>query len=84
MKLSVLFGQRECSYDGEFLPEALEIAGEEVIDDNPEWLEEQYDKYNNDGEFERVEWVDIHLDDKSTNAIYDRFLFNLGVAGEVK
>lgn len=38
MKLHILFGQRKCQYEGQYAPEALEIADQYTMDQNPSWL----------------------------------------------
>ncbi len=44
MKLYVLFGQRKCTYDGQYAPEALAIADEWTMDENPQYIGEELDK----------------------------------------
>lgn len=41
MTLYVLFAQRRESYSGEYAPEALAVADEYAMDDNPEWMDSQ-------------------------------------------
>jgi len=54
MKLHILFGQRKCSYDGEYAPEALDVADEYAMEDNPEWLPGKRVEYDKQGDFESV------------------------------
>jgi len=44
MKLHILFGQRRCSYEGEYAPEALLCWDEYAVDNNPEGYEEDLAK----------------------------------------
>lgn len=41
MKLYILFGQRKCTYDGQYAPEALAIADEWTMDENPDYIENE-------------------------------------------
>jgi hypothetical protein len=83
MKLRVLFGQRTCSYDGEYAPESLEVACDSVMDSNPDWIWDKKDEHINTGEFETVELIEIEINDASTQEIYDRITKNLVVTGGV-
>jgi hypothetical protein len=41
MEITVLFIQRKESYEGEYAPEALIVADEYTMDDNPEFFDEE-------------------------------------------
>ena len=51
MKLHIIFGQRKCLYIGEHAAEALEIADEYTMDENPAWLAEKLAKHQKDKTF---------------------------------
>lgn len=40
MKLHILVGQRHCSHPGQYAPEALAVADEYTMEEDPKWLEE--------------------------------------------
>lgn len=61
MKLYVIFAQRKCSYEGQYAPEALEIADENTMSDNPTWLPKKLDSYRNLGEFLAVETIVVDV-----------------------
>jgi len=78
-----LFGQRICSYAGEFIPEALEVACEVTMDVNESWIYEKKQGYIDSGEFENVELIEIEIGKASKQKIYDRLTRNLSVTGNV-
>jgi len=57
MIVYILWGQRICSYEGEYVPEALEVADEFVEDTNGEWMQIQYEKYKETNEFVILKWI---------------------------
>jgi hypothetical protein len=59
--IHVLFGQRKCAYEGQYAPEALEIADENAYDDNPEWLLVKKEQNEISEEFTAVAIVTITL-----------------------
>ena len=61
MKLYVLFGQRICSYEGEYAPEALAIADEWCMDENPQYIENELDKYTKSKEFSSLKIIPIEV-----------------------
>ena len=63
MKLHILFGQRNCRYEGEYAPEALEIADEITMDDNSEWFEEKFEYYRDSTEFDALGVMIIKIKD---------------------
>ena len=58
-ELHIIFGQRKESYPGEHAPEALDIADECTMDENPEWLLERQGYHQKDPSFESVKIVKI-------------------------
>lgn len=61
MKLYVLFGQRKCTYEGQYAPEALAIADEWTMDENPQYIGEELDKYIKNKEFTSLEIIPIEV-----------------------
>lgn len=72
MKLSILFGQRSCSYEGELAPEAIRVADEWTMDDNPDWIQEQKAEAISWNEYESVGIVTIDIGPAGQQAISDR------------
>lgn len=70
MKLYILFGQRKCTYDGQYAPEALAVADEWTMDENPDYIDEEYSKYESSKEFSSLAVVPI----KVSSAEIDRRL----------
>lgn len=54
MNIFVLFGQRKCSYEGEYAVEALDCADENLHSENPSHLEGMLAKYEKSQEFDRL------------------------------
>lgn len=54
MNIFVLFGQRKCSYPGEYAVEALDCADENLHSENPSHLEGMLAKYEKSEEFDRL------------------------------
>jgi hypothetical protein len=63
MKLHVIFGQRKCTYPGEYAPEALDIMDEYGMDENPKWFEERMAEHVNNADFSAVAEVVIDVPD---------------------
>jgi hypothetical protein len=70
MKLHIIFGQRKCSYAGEYAPEALAIADELTMEVNPDFLNDNLTKYRADSSFESVEVLCVRV----ANAAIDNLL----------
>lgn len=64
MKFHIILGQRKCRYEGEYGPEALDIADEFVMSDNPEWFEKQLAKHKKNTDFEFVNTIIVSVPDK--------------------
>lgn len=67
MKLHIIFGQRKCRYEGEYAPEALDIADEYTMDVNPEWLYSKLEERNKDDSFQFVKIVILDVPDAKLN-----------------
>jgi hypothetical protein len=63
MKVLVLFGQRKCSYPGEFGLEALACMDEYGNGDNPDYMREQHEEYQASDEFDRLAIITLDVDD---------------------
>lgn len=59
MNIFVLFGQRKCSYPGEYAVEALDCADENLHSENPSHLEGMLAKYEKSDEFERLKIIKL-------------------------
>lgn len=81
MKLHIIIGQRKCQYVGQYAPEALDIADENTMSDNPEWLESQLDGHRKTDEFSSLAVMVVQV----RNADVDRLLAprNMVVEGKV-
>ena len=69
MKIHVILAQRKCRYEGEYAPEALEVADEYAMDDNPDWFYNKLDEYRQDKSFQSVEAIIIKIPDNEIDAI---------------
>ena len=65
MKLHIIFGQRKCSYEGEYGPEALDVADEFTVEDNPDWLEKRLKEHRRDKSFESVAVLVVRVPGKA-------------------
>ena len=63
MKLHILFGQRKCAYNGQYAPEALEIADENTMSDNGGWLPSKEDYYRETKEFSSLAVIVVKVPD---------------------
>jgi hypothetical protein len=61
MNISIVFGQRGCSYPGEFAPEALFVADEWTMSDNPDWIKSKLTEVEGWNEYESVEAITIDV-----------------------
>jgi len=69
MKLHIIFGQRKCRYTGEYAPEALDIADEYTMEENPDWLYNKMEDHRKGGSFESVRIIIVKVgDDKIDKA----------------
>lgn len=83
MKITALFGQRKCEYDGQYLPELIRAADEYTMDENPDDIDEAMQDAIDSEEYSRVELITIKLDTLSTQAIHDRLNKPLEIKGAV-
>lgn len=68
MKIFTIWGQRTCSYPGEYAPELLAAADEYTEDDNPGYLDEEENKYLGymlNGEFSFIKRLTIDIERRS-------------------
>ena len=59
--LHILFAQRAERYPGEYAPEALEVADEYAMEENPEWMDERVASHRATGEFESLAVVPVSV-----------------------
>ena len=83
MKLYVIFGQRECRYDGEYAPEAFECCDQFTMDENPNWIHERLDSFKSQSDIASAEIIEIDLRDEGMKKIQDRLNNVLTVDGTV-
>ena len=84
MILYVLFGQRECDYEEQYAPEALETCDEFTMDENPEWMERKAREVSENGEYSSHAIVEIGISKDGMLTIRDRLNKNVMVSGTVK
>ena len=81
MKIICLFGQRIESYDGEYAPELLAAIDEYSDDENPDFMNDEEDKYNNDyDDFSFIKRIIININDKEFNEVF----FGKEINGTIK
>lgn len=61
MKVYVLFGQRHCSYDGQYAPEALAVVDEWTEEDNPSYMRDELAKYREDASFANLRVIALEI-----------------------
>lgn len=61
MKLYVLFQQLECSYDGEYAPEPVEVTNEYVMGENPDYMKDKIKEYKDNPMVKSVKLVEVSL-----------------------
>ena len=59
LELHVIFGQSKESYPGEHAPEALDVADEFTMEENPEWLEGRLQEHQKNTSLEAVAVVRV-------------------------
>lgn len=69
MKLMVLYGQRKCSYPGEYALEALACLDEVGDSNNPDYLINEQAKHEASGEFDRLSIVPLAVSEQEIRAI---------------
>ena len=70
MRITCLFGLRNCSYPGEYAPELLDAIDEIWDSDNPDFLNDKEYEYLNSGEFTILKRIDVNLPDKDFDRIF--------------
>ncbi len=74
MKIMVLFGQRHCSYPGQYAPECLAVMSECDYSNNPEFLLSMRSENLETGEFEVLEIVTIEVDSEKVKERLDLYV----------
>lgn len=69
MKLMVLYGQRKCSYPGEYALEALACLDEVGVSVNPDYLMNEQAKHEASGEFDRLSILPLAVSEQEILAI---------------
>jgi len=83
MKLYVLFVQRECRYEGQYAPEALEVADEFSYEDNPDFLTGKLAEAQANAEFIGAAIIEINLGNEGFKSIQDRLISMTSVKASV-
>lgn len=79
--LYLLFGQRKCSYPGQYEMEVLESCDYVTQDENPSFMKEKYDYYYQSKQFTHLRWISISI---FRSAIEDQlFESKFSIHGEV-
>ena len=61
MDFLILVGQRKQRYEGEYLPEALEVIDANGNDENPDFLIDKRDEYERTEEFDSLAVVRVTI-----------------------
>lgn len=61
MIIHILFGQRKEDYPEQYAPEALEVADEYAMQENPEWMQEKLAYYEGTKEFTALKVMEIEV-----------------------
>lgn len=69
MKLMVLYGQRKCSYPGEYALEALACMDEVGDSNNPDYLIDELARHEASGEFDRLSIVPLSVSEKDIRSV---------------
>lgn len=69
MKFHIIIGQRKCSYPGQYAPEALDIADECTMDDNPMWIQERYEYHDKSSDFDSLKIMTLEVKDSDIEKI---------------
>ena len=71
MDFLILVGQRKQRYEGEYLPEALEVIDANGNDENPDFLIDKRDEYERTEEFDSLAAVRVRVSGAAiTEALY--------------
>ena len=70
MKIICLFGQRECSYPGQYAPELLDAIDEIGNSDNSDYLDESEKKYADYKEFTIIKRITVSIPDEEFDAAF--------------
>ncbi len=71
MNVFVLFGQRKCTYPGEYGLEALACMDEYGHSENPDYLEDERSKYEENQEFDRLSILKLSVSEQDVrSALY--------------
>lgn len=76
MKLYVLMGQRHEQYEGQLAPEALGVADEHTMSDNPEYMESRVKRMGECNEFVDLQIIKIDIGSDGWEEIKNRLSGN--------
>lgn len=83
MRVHILFGQRKERYAGEYAPEALVVADEFTMDENPEWMEEQVKEHEKNTDYVALRVFEIDLGPGSQGRIREQLIGTPKLTGRV-
>jgi hypothetical protein len=63
MQIKMLWGQRVCSYAGQYAPELLLAVDENCEDENPDYFQEEERKFRLSGEFTAITIIEGSISD---------------------
>lgn len=63
MKIIMIWGQRKCTYPGQYAPELLEAVSENMDIDNPDIISNSFKKFVMSDEFESVQIMKTKIKD---------------------
>lgn len=69
MILHVLIAQRKEDYPEQYAPEALEVADEYAMDENPEWMADKVKEFEATNEFIAVKVIELEVDQASLRSL---------------
>jgi hypothetical protein len=65
----MLWGQRKCSYPGQYAPELLTAIDEYANDDNPDYINDEFVKHQDSDEFDSLEIMSSLVSDKEIKSL---------------
>lgn len=70
MEIRCLFAQRKCSYEGQYAPELLAAIDEYGDEENPEYLNEEQKKADNDNDLLFTKRITISVPKERFDAVF--------------
>jgi len=83
MIIKVLIGQRKCRYAGEYAPEVLAAIDEYGDDDNPDYMEREFNSNQGSGEFTCLKIFNIKVDSSKIDEELSK-TFEVDMEGQIE